>query len=63
LPLAAKKKFDEKRAEESRMFQREQLLKLLDGEDLTGIDVNTDEGLSRMTYINYIRCPAAQNKE
>jgi len=46
LIFSAKLHHAEKKARESRLFQREHLLKLLDGEDLSGIDINTEEGES-----------------
>jgi len=42
----AKQKYVEKKAKEQKLFQRDHMLKLLDGEDLTGIDIDTDEGLA-----------------
>ncbi len=44
--LIAKQKYEEKKAKEQKIFQRDHMLKLLDGEDLTGIDIDTDEGLA-----------------
>jgi hypothetical protein len=44
LSFSAKEKYTEIKAKESKLFERDHMLKLLEGEDLTGIDINTDEG-------------------
>ena len=36
--------YAKQKAKENTVLQRNQMLKLLEGEDLTGIDINTDEG-------------------
>ena len=42
--FAAKEMYAKQKAKENTVLQRNQMLKLLEGEDLTGIDINTDEG-------------------
>ena len=40
----AQEKLAEQRAKDHARQRKEQMLKLLDGEDLTGIDIDTEEG-------------------
>ncbi len=44
----AQEKLAEKKAEESKVAEKDRLLKVLDGEDLTGINMDTEEGMEEI---------------